>query len=646
MGYIAIENFSGGMDNSRPIYAGNVGTLWLGVNGHISRGGDFEKRKKFALHASIADEKSTSALAFNPSISADSLVSRFIGFAYDNAGVVAYVNKSMVALAPLPSIRYVLIKHPIQHYFDDYATAAGVPVPPEFPKAISISDFELFNGKVFMIVKFDTGESIPYYDGQPVWDFVVGINYLHNYGILNPTLSPAAYFFRREIISNHNGKLPTSILATSVGMGSSGEYTMTLSGFSTAAGTQLGVKVYRSLADGSGETLIAESYASNQTTNHSASVLIKFEPEPIATNGAFTSGKYKYTLAFRNVVGGGSLNIGLRAKPSSVGSFIKTYGRKIYMTGDSLMDFSGVDDPTLFDRDDDAGAGFINMSNQTSGSEKLVAIESYQDRMAVFSRGNIQIWYVDADPDKNVPSQNLNNTGTRAPKSVTSYGDIDVFYLSDTGIRSIRARDSTNSAAVNDVGTPIDTFLQAHLRSLEASVVERATSVVEPIDGRYMLAVGRKIFVFSYFPSKRISGWSYYDVDFDIDDFFVRDGRVYCVSGRTLYLLGGASGLEYGDDYEVIALLPFISVRKPATGKQIMGADIVATGEWDYSLLTNPNDTNEMLHFGKIVGVSTDEANIAGYGFFTHVAPRLIHKGAGEASISSVIVHYAGGADE
>lgn len=646
MSYIVVENFSGGMDNSRPIYAGSIGTLWDGVNGHISRGGDFEKRKKFTQFVVVSDEKTTSNWQFNPNIPEDAPygtidILKFLGHAYDAVGLIAYVNENMDAPVPVASMRYVVIRHPIEIW----SMANGNPIS-IFPKALEMIDFEMYNGKTFAVFKFDTGELIPYYDGQPVMDFVEGINYLGKNAPMHPALSPVAFFFKQEIERLKGNKLPSEITASVLSTGPDGEKTLTISGFATSAGTNTGLKVYQFDTTTGIETEVTTTYASGTTTNAFSTVTITFRNEDDAPNGAYKHGRYRYTLAFRNVLGGGSLNIGLRAKPSQVGSFIKTYGRKVYMVSDSILDFSGVDDATLFDRDDDAGAGFINISNQTSGSEKLAAVEAYQDKMAAFSRGNIQIWYVDADPAKNVPTQNLNNTGTRSPKSVASYGDIDVFYLSDTGIRSIRARDSTNSAAVNDVGTPIDTYLQEHLRSLESAVVEAATAVVEPIDGRYMLAVGRKIFVFSYFPSKKISGWSYYDVDFDINNFFVRDGRVYCVSGRSIYLLGGESGQEYGDDYDVIAQLPFISARKPATNKQIKGVDIVATGSWDYKLLTNPNNITEYVDYGVLENVTTFEADISGGGFFTHVAPRLVHRGAGYASISSVIVHFEGGKEE
>jgi hypothetical protein len=47
MAYVLVDNFAGGVDRSRPRYVGPPGTLWSGINGHLTRGGDFEKRKAF-----------------------------------------------------------------------------------------------------------------------------------------------------------------------------------------------------------------------------------------------------------------------------------------------------------------------------------------------------------------------------------------------------------------------------------------------------------------------------------------------------------------------------------------------------------------------------------------------------------------------
>src|SRR5690606_28218711 len=108
-----------------------------------------------------------------------------------------------------------------------------------------------------------------------------------------------------------------------------------------------------------------------------------------------------------------------------------------------------------------ADAGFINMANESEGAEWLVASAPYNGFVAVFSGETIRIWTIETDAEQNAIEQVLDNTGTRAPRSVVSYGDTDTFYLDESGIRSIRARDGYDSGYVSDVGSAIDPFVQA-----------------------------------------------------------------------------------------------------------------------------------------------------------------------------------------
>src|SRR3546814_1116196 len=99
--------------------------------------------------------------------------------------------------------------------------------------------------------------------------------------------------------------------------------------------------------------------------------------------------------------------------------------------------------------------------------------------LAIFARRAIQIEYVDPDPALNQQLQVLNNIGTVAPHSVVSFGDSDVLFLSESGVRSLRARDSSNSASVSDVGTPVDQLILDAVRDLDEDVVEAAVAIIE-----------------------------------------------------------------------------------------------------------------------------------------------------------------------
>lgn len=310
---------------------------------------------------------------------------------------------------------------------------------------------------------------------------------------------------------------------------------------------------------------------------------------------------------------------------------------KMYAANGSLLSFSAIADPV--DWDAGVGAGFKNMSNQTAGSETLTALGRYQNLMAVFARRSIQLWYLDPDPLENVQKQVLSNIGTFAPKSVVSYGDADVFFLADSGVRSLRARDSSNQSGVADIGTPVDEFLLEHLATLTQAEREASVGVLEPLSGRYILFVGAKAFVFSYFSTSRTSAWSTYDLDEPVTDACAIDGRVWLRVGDSLLLLGGDDGRTY-DSSKVEVELPYIDGRSIATFKRFKGVDVVCEGAWTLYVNTDPGQPSEE---SKIAGIANTTINMDSLGM-TGRSPvikfRLVSEAPGPARLSKLVVHY------
>lgn len=313
-----------------------------------------------------------------------------------------------------------------------------------------------------------------------------------------------------------------------------------------------------------------------------------------------------------------------------------THDDKMYAAASSILNFSAIAAPTDWTG---TGSGFKNMSNQSAGSEALTALGRYQNLMAVFARRNIQIWYLDPDPLQNVKRQTLANIGTFAPRSVVSFGDVDVFFLADSGVRSLRARDSSNQSGVSDVGTPIDELLLEYMATLTEAERQNAVGVMEPISGRYLLAIGTRIFTFSYFASAKISAWSTYDLGFAVSDFVSLDGRVYARSGNTVYLLGGADGKTY-DSTVVEVDLPYIDGRQIATFKEFSGFDIVCQGEWSVYANTDPNNPTAESKIAVVNNTTIPYEAIGMVGHSPVIKFRLVAEGAGPAKLSKIIAHY------
>lgn len=206
-----------------------------------------------------------------------------------------------------------------------------------------------------------------------------------------------------------------------------------------------------------------------------------------------------------------SNNVQFTVGAGNIAGLVPTYclalGSKVNIVSGTTWAFSAIADATKWEKQD-VGAGTVIIGDQSFSPTTIVSLATYQGRMAVFCRSNIQIWTINADPTLYSQGQILQNTGTFAALSVQSLGDLDVLYLSDTGIRSLRARETSLNAFVTDIGSPVDQLITDSL--LANGVSTTACSIVEPISNRYWLYLNGVIYVLSYFPSLKISAWSTY----------------------------------------------------------------------------------------------------------------------------------------
>lgn len=331
------------------------------------------------------------------------------------------------------------------------------------------------------------------------------------------------------------------------------------------------------------------------------------------------------------------------------GRFVKTYNTKMYSLSGGTLDYSSVGTPDKYASG--IGFGFDNLSSSASGSENLQAMATYFNYMAILSDKNIAIWLLSVDPAENSPSQVLNNTGTIAPDSVISYGDSDVFYLASSGIRSIRARDSSNAAFVNDVGTAIDSIIQKEVLENSQWAV-KAKGIMDPREGRCLMAIKDTIYVFSYFPSGKISAWSTYKPGFDVEgvDFF--GSTIVFRSGDVLYQLGESTKTKY-NARKVKVITPFLGGKDPSVIKDFTGLDIACQGTWDIYIATDllrideegfPDEAYYEL-MGTVTGSTySEDGGENGHMSFdassSHISLMFVNRSDGYARIGSVAVHY------
>jgi hypothetical protein len=324
----------------------------------------------------------------------------------------------------------------------------------------------------------------------------------------------------------------------------------------------------------------------------------------------------------------------------SPGRFATTHRQKMYATSGNLLYFSAIDNCRVYSPDA-TGAGFIDVTNHAKGSQELVAIGDYQDMLAIFARKQVQLWKMDPDPRLNQIIQVVHNSGTFAPRSVIEYGTGDVFYLDRAGIRSLQARQGAVTAFMNDVGSLIDRLVVENLKNIPEAVRQRATSIVEPDSGRLWFAVGSVVYVLSLYPQSQVSAWTVYEPGFQIDYLDSNSSRVAVRSGDDIYLYGGESGTDYGDDYLVDGQIPFLDGQRPATTKEFSGIDAALEGEWKVYAYLDPTRPTARATVGTLDRSTFGKSQIGLVGSSTHCSLRLTHKGAGPAKIGSLVIHYS-----
>lgn len=371
----------------------------------------------------------------------------------------------------------------------------------------------------------------------------------------------------------------------------------------------------------------------------------------------------------------------------------------MFCAGDKLF-FSGIAEPTGFENRY-AGYGYITMSGERGEAVKCLAVVPYAGKLALFARNNIQLWAYNPDPTMWNMVQSLENVGTCSPKSVVSYGELDVFFLSDSGLRSLRARQYTDLVNVRDVGTAIDVTIQGLLKALtEEAKQDEVLGYFNSMDGRYWLIIGATIFIFSYFPGSEVAAWSTYQQEYwnhiawekqrFIPQWTAGKGGIFYIldcgaagngDARTLGAYPGNMVIDVSKENEIrlaeiawrngtytdaqyyaqltsiemtfrsaraighhsnsTVLFSFFDAKQPATRKLFTAVDIIGTGTWEVQVGNDTNDETLFTTVIKALPLSTLKFDRVPLGFYgTHVLLQLKSLTDEEAIIGSVIFHW------
>lgn len=694
MALIWVREFTGGLDTRRMSEATSGGVLVRARNGHITRGGEFEQRA-----------------AFVPTYS---LPNGTVGMAHVETGVVVFGHAAAPAL---PSgVLYQRLQHPnglalvrvlstdlyagklyavgefsdgsVHHFYDGQRvtdwfdgraratfTLTGGGVTPAIAAVGSFTVSGGTNDPADRIEKLLVGGVDAL--GSP-------IQHTGDNGTTAAAIAAQinSYISTPNYAATATGSTVT-VTASDAGTAANGralipdvQGSMTLVNVqSMAGGTALaasrvdnitvggvpiigGPVTWAGSLEATASAIAAAINAHTSSPNYTASSAGAAVSIAAAVTGTDANGRnVNFTLSSGMEINPSSANMANGATSSNAfqaGRFVKTIGQKVYSTSGPNMHFSGIKAPTRWTTDA-VGAGFIDMSSESSGSEELVSLARYQNYIAVFASRIVQIWYADPDPNLNKQSQVLNNTGTGSPNSVTEFGDTDLFYLDESGLRSLRARDSSNAAATTDIGVPVDDLITAKLETLTENQRRQIVGLIEPKEGRFWLVMGDQIFIFSFFSGAKVSAWSTYDmsfidasgntVSFTASEAMVFNRRVHIRSGNTVFVYGGLADGRQHDATEAEAWLPYLDGDDPTRLKSFTGVDLAMRGLWHVSAAMDLTDESVEDVIGIFDTTTFNRDKNPFNNQATHVSLRFRSQGVGPHRLGSGVIHYESSED-
>jgi hypothetical protein len=565
--YFILEDFRLGQDSRKSPLTAAPGTLTTLINGHITRGGELEKRR---------------ALVSTYTLPAGT-------FGLGAVGGQLYVFGSEADPGVPAGLLYQRLEHPTGEAMTQ------------------VLDVNIFNSKLYVVAKFADASIQHFYDGTRIDDFTDG----KARGRFNITGGSVGAGVNKITSVKVNG---VEILNTAVDW--------TTDNATTAAAVAVQITSYSSTPDytasASGVTVVIEAPTAGTSFNGFPVVVTTAGDVTSSTPSAMADG-IDETIA--------------------PGRVAVTFGTKVYTISDSSLVFSAVNDPTDYNDATGIGAGTINMSNHSAGSEVLTALRVFYDKLAIFAEEAVQIWFVEADDANNTQAQVIQNTGTNASRSVAAFGDGDVFYLARNGVRALKARDTNNVATVSEVGTAIDTDIIEFLATLTDDQIANAVATVEPIDKRYWLAIGDRVYVYSYFSGSKIAAWSTYEFGVSITDFAVLADRVYARAGDTVYLYGGEDNDTY-DSSTVEFVVPYMDAKTPGNPKTLNAIDTVAEGTWSVQMCCNPKRSTEFDDLGTFTGSTLDTLANPAQGKSTYFAFKFTHEKPEYARFSRFVMYF------
>lgn len=246
----------------------------------------------------------------------------------------------------------------------------------------------------------------------------------------------------------------------------------------------------------------------------------------------------------------------------------------------TVVRYSATNNPADWSTPNDAG--FLPTGLQSQADPTAQALGLYRGNLVVLSAGEFQAWKIDPDPALMGLVDNIPSIGTIYYRSMASAAG-ELYFLTQQGVRSVSIAAGATNLQAGDVGTPVDTLIQAELPGADP------LGLYYPGAGQFWQVFGSRAYVYTQSKIGGIGAWSIYEFPSAIEYTAQRDGKLYIRSGDDIYLMDESTGQDDGAPVPGVVQWPWLDMGQPAQQKRMIGLDMVGSGEpsvsvgWDES---------------------------------------------------------------
>lgn len=311
--------------------------------------------------------------------------------------------------------------------------------------------------------------------------------------------------------------------------------------------------------------------------------------------------------------------------------------QKMYAVGagdNTTVRFCKTGDPRDWTAVSDAG--FLPAGLYAKGSDQVTAIGPFQrSGLWVGFSDNSQVWTVDPNPANHSLLDNIEGIGTLYHRAAAAVSR-DLFFLAQSGFRSVSLIAITDNLQDNDVGSAIDALVKAQIVASDDPL-----SMYYPKLGQFWCINGSTVWVYSFSRTSKISAWSKFTLPFTIDDATVLNQELYVRTGDDVYKVSDSVFKDGVSNVPLVDMQMFYQDgKRPGVLKQFMGMDLIGEGNWTVShLFAADNQALESQAY-EYPAVTEPGALYPVELLSTRIAPHLQHQKDEAAELSLLMLHY------